>query len=322
MADNIAALNAASFGVLLGVVLVWALLARIGRRRLFVALTFAVGGVWLLLSGAGLWTLSEAVAAAPPRATDPGNPCPSGAPTKTFNVSLINIPLFLNRFADVVPEGRMYVLDANIAEARATFQDAANPFEPKDIIEPLVVRVHKGDCVDVSFTNRLNEPAPAFNRNDSIFPLEGETLLAPGADTSGPREFAPARTQPDNDFNPANAPDASMHFDGLDFDVKGSDGTAVGNNPDSTAPAGQTVAYRLFASQEGEFQFKDGADLSSHHAEIPNPTPSGRPSSVPSGRSSSSRRARPSLTSTPASRSPAGRARSSSIPSAPISART
>jgi manganese oxidase len=259
MANDFAPLNAALILALLMVVVL-----RIGGRRLMMALTFTVGALWIFLSGAGLWTLSEAVAANPPQATDPGDPCPSGGTPKTFNVSLINIPLFQNRFADVVPEGRMYILDENIAEARATFRDAANPFQPKDIIEPLVLRVNHGDCVEVAFTNRLNEPAPAFNRNDSIFPLPGETLRAPGTVTPAPREFAPARTEPDNDFDPANAPPASMHFDGLDFDVKGSDGTAVGNNPNSTAQPGQTVTYRLFADQEGEFQFKDAADLTSH----------------------------------------------------------
>jgi manganese oxidase len=259
MANDFAPLNAALVLALLMVVVL-----RIGGRRLLMALTFTVGALWIFLSGAGLWTLSEAVAANPPQATDPGDPCPSGGTPKTFNVSLINIPLFLNRFADVVPEGRMYILDENIAEARAAFRDAANPFQPKDIIEPLVLRVNHGDCVEVAFTNRLNEPAPEFNRNDSIFKLPGEILRAPGTVTPAPREFAPARTEPDNDFDPANAPPASMHFDGLDFDVKGSDGTAVGNNPNSTVQPGQTAIYRLFADQEGEFQFKDAADLTSH----------------------------------------------------------
>lgn len=259
MANDFASLNAALAMALLCVVV-----GRISGRKFLMTLTFAVGGLWVLLSGAGLWTLSEAVAANPPQATNPGDPCPSGDTPKSFDVSLINIPLFLNRFGDVVPEGRMYILDENIAEARATFRDAANPFQQKDIIEPLVLRVNREDCVEISFTNRLNEPAPNFNRNDSIFPFDNETLRAPGTITPEPSQFAPARTQPDNDFNPNNAPPASMHFDGLDFDVRGSDGTAVGNNPNSTAQPGQTVTYRLFADEEGEFQFKDGADLSSH----------------------------------------------------------
>jgi manganese oxidase len=237
-----------------------------GKRHVMAAFLFIIGTAWLILTGVGLFSLSTAVAQAPPQATSPGNPCSSTAPTKTFNVSLINIPIFLNRFGDVVPEGRMYILDENIATARATFQKAADPFNLDDLIEPLVLRVNKGDCVEVQFTNRLNEPAPGFSRNDSIFTLPGETLRAAGAGTPGPREFAPARTQPHVDFDPANAPRASMHFDGLDYDVRGSDGTAVGNNPNSTAAPGATVMYRLFADVEGEFQFKDAADLSSRAA--------------------------------------------------------
>jgi hypothetical protein len=237
---------------------------RVGKRHVWAGFVFFVGSGWLLLTGVGLFGLSTAVAATP------GNPCPAGAPTKTFNVSLINIPIFLNRFGDVVPEGRMYILDENVAEARATFQKAADPFHIDDVIEPLVVRVNKGDCVDVRFTNRLNEPAPGFNRDDSIFLLPGEKLQPAGTVTPGPREFAPARTKPHLDFNPANAPRASMHFDGLDYDVRTSDGTTVGNNPSSTAAPGTAVNYRLFADQEGEFQFKDAADLSSQQTRAGN----------------------------------------------------
>src|SRR5918999_416776 len=58
--------------------------------------------------------------------------CPATAPKKTVSVSLINVPIFLNRFADVVPEGRMYVLDENIDEARQTFARAADPNDQKD----------------------------------------------------------------------------------------------------------------------------------------------------------------------------------------------
>jgi manganese oxidase len=189
--------------------------------------------------------------------------CPPSAPTRTVAVSLINIPLFLNRFADVVPEGRMYVLDENIEEARETFTRAADPGDPKDIIEPLVLRANKGDCVDIKFTNRLHEPPPNFNRDESIFLLPGEKLSPAGTVTPEPREFAPARTKPD-EFDPAEAPRASMHFTGLTYNVKLSDGTAAGNNPDSTVAPGGSRLYRLHADREGEFMFQDGADLSSH----------------------------------------------------------
>lgn len=254
------------------VVFVLIMRARRGRASRGTQLALAIGaGIWIALAGGGMWALSQATAAQvlpavePPRATNPGNPCGAGQTPRTFQVSLINVPLFLNRFGDVVPEGRMYVLDANIAEVRSGFAQAANPARAgeRDLVEPLTLRANQGDCVEVRFTNRLNEPAPAFNRDNSIFTLPGETLRAAGTLTPNPREFAPAATRPDNDFDPAAAPNASMHFDGLDYDVVGSDGTVVGNNPDSTAPPGQSITYRLYAQTEGEFQFKDGADFSS-----------------------------------------------------------
>ncbi|MFI2709072.1 hypothetical protein ACH495_02925 [Micromonospora sp. NPDC018662] len=237
-----------------------------------VRLALAIGaGLWMSLAGGAMWMVSQATAAAlpaPPAAVDPGNPCVANAPKKTFQVSLINVPIFLNRFGDVVPEGRMYVLDGNINTVRQGFRNAANPAQANltDLIEPLTVRANQGDCVEISFTNRLHEAAPPLDRtvrDAAIFTLPGEVKRAAGTATPNPREFAPALSAPKIDFDPTRAPNASMHFDGLDYDVKGSDGSAVGYNPDSTAKPGQTIVYRLHAQAEGEFQFKDGADFTS-----------------------------------------------------------
>jgi manganese oxidase len=257
----------ADFSPLVLVVVSALLLARAVSRRDLGRRAIRVMGFGLFsVFGGLLWALAHSVATAwPALAVDPGNPCAIGQTARTFNVSLINIPIFLNRYGDVVPEGRMYVLDENIATVRATFANAANPMQADkhDLIEPLTIRANLGDCIQISFTNRLNEPAPSYVRNNSIFPLPGETVLAPGTVTPLPRQYAPSALQPQNDFDPTTAPPASMHFDGLDYDVVGSDGTVVGNNPDTTALPGQTVTYRLFAQAEGEFQFKDGADFSS-----------------------------------------------------------
>lgn len=54
---------------------------------------------------------------------------------------------------------------------------------------------------------------------------------------------------------------ASIHIEGVGFDVKGSDGTAVGYNPDSTAAPDTTIQYRWNAIEEGTFFFNNGADL-------------------------------------------------------------
>ncbi|MCW3815186.1 hypothetical protein ONA91_12040 [Micromonospora sp. DR5-3] len=236
-----------------------------------VKLALSLGaGLWMALAAGSIWMVSQATAAQlpGPQPASSSDPCSAGQTPKRFTVSLINLPIFLNRFGDVVPEGRMYVLDENVEKVRSGFADAANPAkaDENDLIEPLTLRVNRGDCVEVQFTNRLNEAAPSLTRqvrDNAIFTLPGETLRAAGTVTTAPREFAPALTVPDNDFDRTVAPNASMHFDGLDYDVKGSDGTIAGYNPDSTARPGQTITYRLFAQVEGEFQFKDGADFSS-----------------------------------------------------------
>ena len=238
-----------------------------------------IGGLltaWLALAGIWLVTASMAGAVLPPAATDPGNPCPDGAPLQSFAVSLTNVPLFLNRFGDVLPEGRLYVLDDKLNEARITYPNAANPFIPKDVIEPLTLRVRRGDCVEITFTNRLHElPHTALQ---ALPQAELDALLAlPNADPEAvdglvlrrlfplPGEvLEPAESFPEFEFDPDTAPAASMHFNGLLFDVRGSDGTAAGFNPDSTVPAGSSIVYRLYADQEGEFLFQDGADLTSH----------------------------------------------------------
>ncbi|PZG22364.1 hypothetical protein C1J01_04050 [Nonomuraea aridisoli] len=247
-----------------------AFLARRSRNRSWPLKVLLVTGaaLWMALAGGSMWLMSHAIAERLPSAQVPTrHPC-AGQEPRRFDVSLINVPLFVNRFGDVVPEGRMYVLDKNIAEVRATYARAADPRlgSLNDLIEPLTLRANQGDCIKVRFTNRLNEPAPPLNReirDNAIFTLPGEVLRRPGTVTPRPREFAPALSVPEIDFDPAKAPNASMHFDGLDYDVKRSDGTAVGNNPDSTARPGETITYSLHANTQGEFQFKDGADFTS-----------------------------------------------------------
>lgn len=54
---------------------------------------------------------------------------------------------------------------------------------------------------------------------------------------------------------------ASIHIEGVGYDVKGSDGTSAGYNPDSTAAPNMDLVYRWNASEEGTFFFYNGADL-------------------------------------------------------------
>ena len=54
---------------------------------------------------------------------------------------------------------------------------------------------------------------------------------------------------------------ASIHIEGVGYDVKGSDGTQAGYNPDSTAAPNTEINYTWNATDEGTFFFYNGADL-------------------------------------------------------------
>lgn len=107
-------------------------------------------------TGAGFPSLSF-TGEEPPKAASPGNPCPSTAPIRSFEVSAIEQPLIFNAEAGLgIPNGRIYVLDADI-DATLTGQK---------VPEPLVIRANDGDCIEVQFTNRM-EFSPASFHVDS-----------------------------------------------------------------------------------------------------------------------------------------------------------
>jgi manganese oxidase len=54
---------------------------------------------------------------------------------------------------------------------------------------------------------------------------------------------------------------ASIHIEGVGYDVKGSDGTSAGYNPDSSAAPNTEIKYTWNAGEEGTFFFYNGADL-------------------------------------------------------------
>lgn len=94
---------------------------------------------------------------APPRAADPGNPCPAGAPERTFSVSAIQMDIALNRYGDKLGKGSLYVLDSDVENVR----------KGRKAPEPLAIRANEGDCVVIRFTNRLEEE-PASMHIDKL----------------------------------------------------------------------------------------------------------------------------------------------------------
>src|SRR5438445_11231975 len=119
-------------------------------------------------------SLASSAAVLPAEAAiDPGNPCAAGAPAKTFDVTAISVKIPLNRFGDNDPKGVMYTLTSHIGDANTVgsvrWQEAnqstaiglhsqvINGQQYEDAIQPLVIRANEGDCVSITFHNRIND---------------------------------------------------------------------------------------------------------------------------------------------------------------------
>ncbi|HEX6681476.1 MAG TPA: hypothetical protein VF062_01680, partial [Candidatus Limnocylindrales bacterium] len=71
------------------------------------------------------------------------NPCPSGVPARSYDVSIFNKALPTAPFSDV--SGVIYSLTSDMA-------GIAGGTKP---VEPLVIRANKGDCLSITFRNQL-----------------------------------------------------------------------------------------------------------------------------------------------------------------------
>ena len=125
-----------------------------------------------------------------------GAHCPSNVPTKTYEVSAINVEITLNQWGDFYP-GYMYVLDKNIDKVRAEEEKNAPARESEldpgavsnglqgDAIQPFMIRANQGDCLRVKFTNRLEDEDAGFQVNGSAMIISStgqpDTAATPGA---------------------------------------------------------------------------------------------------------------------------------------------
>ena len=122
-----------------------------------------------------------------------GAHCPAGVPTKTFDISAINVEITLNQWGDYFP-GYMFVLNKDIDKVRdeekrnkKAREDELDPGAVStgiqgDAIQPLSIRGNQGDCVRVNFTNRLED-------EDAGFQIHGSAMIisstgAPGSAAS------------------------------------------------------------------------------------------------------------------------------------------
>ena len=113
------------------------------------------GSSWLLMTDAGK---GEPVLSS-------GGKCPAGVPTKTYDVSMINIEITLNRWLDFYP-GYMYADGRHRQGARRGNENrkrATRKADPGavstglqgDAIQPLVLRANQGDCVKMTLRNQM-----------------------------------------------------------------------------------------------------------------------------------------------------------------------
>lgn len=128
--------------------------------------------------------------------------CPTDAPVKVYDVVAMRVTIVLNRWGDRDPEGYMFALRDEVPRIAAQ-QDLINTADPgtnyglslglgADAIQPLTLRANLGDCVRITLTNELDEPAsfhahgadmilaatgePALSTNPDAIPLPGETV--------------------------------------------------------------------------------------------------------------------------------------------------
>jgi manganese oxidase len=175
------------------------------------------------------------------------------ANTVIANVAAIDQAWVWNRYGAIQPHGMMFALmrDVRVLDPAApTGQrplNAGESFSPGRVVlrldkrpRPLVLRVNKGSCLEVRFTNLLDpnrrnrfviaEP-PHFRCDPSV----------PGNVITGCGE------QPSDRW-------AGLHVTGLAPDTTVTQmAQHVGGNPSSLIPPGSSTTYRLRAEEEGTF---------------------------------------------------------------------
>jgi len=107
--------------------------------------------------------------------------CPSGVPTKTFDITAINAEITLNRFMHYFP-GYLFVLSENLEKVRAEEKKNTQARESGevfpaagtslglqgDMIQPLVIRANAGDCVRIILRNQTNGDLNASGDNEPV----------------------------------------------------------------------------------------------------------------------------------------------------------
>lgn len=153
--------------------------------------------------------------------------CPATAPVHEYHIVAINVEITLNRYLDYDPQGRMFVLEEDVARVRqeeaqnkaarlGNGELAVSMGEQGDAIQPLTLRVNQGECLRVRLTNNL-----------------------------------------------ANGEPASFHLHTSGLHLANSGQPAIATNPQALAQSGQTVMYEWMVNEdepEGTHYFHSHGD--------------------------------------------------------------
>ncbi|MDP8928011.1 MAG: multicopper oxidase domain-containing protein, partial [Actinomycetota bacterium] len=129
--------------------------------------------------------------AAPGEDVEPGSGCDPGAPVRRYDLVALAVDITLNRYLDHDPAGRMYALEEDVARVRdeearnararsGAGDPAVSAGLQNDAIQPLVIRVHPGECLRLRLRNDLpdGEPASLHLHGSSLQLADGEPAVA------------------------------------------------------------------------------------------------------------------------------------------------
>ncbi|MFB9809072.1 multicopper oxidase domain-containing protein [Haladaptatus pallidirubidus] len=163
----------------------------------------------------------------PPLAPEPGNPCSDDSPITSYDVTAFQTEIEFDDYGDHDPCGVIFALDEHVEDIKAGRRQP----------EPLMIRVNRGDCVEINLTNDL--PHDLGNNDDQ------------------------PQMRPNQQWERSER--ISLHSGGVEYDANGSDGATVGFNYDQTIPPGETITYRWSGDTEFEAAVMwDMADLRSN----------------------------------------------------------
>ena len=171
-------------------------------------------------------------AIAPPKSIP--TPCPSKAPTRTYDVSIVQQKIVYNSAGDNDPKGVAYVLSSDLDKN-------GRPKAGTDL-KPLFIRANEGDCLTVVLTNRLPAGGTTVGVGDPINPVE----KVGGVGTPAVTNLVDGVKRAVVPTWPAGSR-ASLHVSGLVKQYTAtSSGAAFGYNFDSTVKPGSSITYRYY----------------------------------------------------------------------------